>query len=276
MRRISLAAALAAVLLAAAPCRAAGKYHFEEDVDYTKALFSVRVSCSQKKNDMKAAATRNRLVADMTRQIQDSFLSRLEFIEGKEAGKGILKEAKEKKYGFCLMVSFKTLEGHIEQQMLIYSHGMWRGLYNVKMPPLPDTSLCKHPAEVPFLQAMLPLRVLEYSKKSVREKYEDGSSMMVKKYKVRYSVTNNLPFKVTGLSLCFLHKESNKTPGYYHAIVKDIEVAVEPGKSAEFTQEKTKFPHSIAFDNAKRATVYDVKLEDATAPAPSSAGEQEH
>ncbi len=267
MKRISLTAALAVVFLAASPCRAAGKYFFEEGVDYTKVLFSVRVACPQKKKrDMQEVARRNKLVAGMVRQLQDSFLSKLEFIEGKEAGKGILDEAKQKKYGFCLMVSFKSLEGHIEQQMLVYSRGMWRGLYNVKMPPLPDTSLCTHPAEVPFLQEMLPLHVVEYTKQSVREKYEDGSSLMVKKYKVVYSVKNNLPFKVTGLSLCFLHKESAKTPGYFRSIVKDIQVTVEPGESAEFTQEKTKFPHSVEFDNAKRASVYGVKAEGDAAP----------
>ena len=39
--------------------------------------------------------------------------------------------------------------------------------------------ICQHPMEVPFYQAMLPLHVVHYSKKSFRDKYEDGSSLNV-------------------------------------------------------------------------------------------------
>ncbi|MFC1671555.1 hypothetical protein ACFL01_00315 [Planctomycetota bacterium] len=262
--RNCIGAAIAMMMLACGAASAAGPYAFDKDVDYSKVLFSIDKAKSLTKiKDMSKVAQRNKVVADTVRVMQQSFHPSLEFNEAKGIGSAILKEAKEKKAGFALMVTIKTLEGHIEQELHLFSRGVWRRLYKAKTPPLKDLGICRHPMEVPFYQAMLPLHVVMYSKKSARDKYEDGSSLMVKKYKVDYSVKNHLPFKVATLSLCYLHVGAKKgDPVFYRVIARDVKVPMEPGGTGAFTLEEKKFPHSEEFDNAKKAMVYGASPEE--------------
>jgi hypothetical protein len=259
--------ALLAVCLAAPVALAAGEYTFAKDVNYSKVLFCVDLDKRLRKiKDMKQVAQRNKMVASHVRGIQESFLPALKFMEGRSTGRDLLKEAKENRVGFVLQATIKDLEGCLEQQMHVFARGMWRQLYKVKTVPGLEDGVSRHPAEVPFFEAMLPLHVAQYEKKSVREKYEDGSSLMCKRYKCTFQVKNNLPFKVTKVSLCYhnvVARKTSKSAGkaHYRSIVKDVPVSIEPGATGEFKKEETKFPHSVEFDNARKALVYGVAVE---------------